>query len=538
LPADTDTESRFTIKSLADVAEIVGGGTPRASRVENFSTFDGHPWITPSDMTGFDGKFISRGRRFLTDEGLASCSARYIPSGSVLCSSRAPIGYVAIAAVPVTTNQGFRSLIPGPEVTSDYLYYVLQAIKPIAERAASGTTFAEISGRRLGELPIAVPTLARQNDITSWLDQLYAASARIIDDLTEVDSLLARADAALTEAIIQGAIMTNTDGESADESNGSGRIELNDFVPPLPDHRVPIRTLSSITLAMRYGMSRKGEQHRSSDRVPILRMGNIRNGELDLSDLQFIVDDAEAERFVLEDGDLLFNRTNSPELVGKSAAFRWDQRSVFASYLIRVKLMPEVATPEWVALWLNSTWGRRWAHSVKADGVSQSNINSRKLAMLPVPIPAITLQDGAWRSVQDCRLQIRDLADNLAATRSATEATVSQALGQAMHVTDLWAAAALTDSQPHNEEGGPMSEVPVVRGRPDRLGSRRDLVEVVQEAGGSCSPFELWQGAGYADDIDEFYDALRRCVEEGTLLERNLSRAERMIEVSNENRST
>lgn len=92
--------------TMGEVTKVVGGGTPKTNVPGNFSDEVGHVWITPADLTGYTEKYISRGRRFLTDQGLATSSAKYMPAGTVLFSSRAPIGYVAIASNPVTTNQG------------------------------------------------------------------------------------------------------------------------------------------------------------------------------------------------------------------------------------------------------------------------------------------------------------------------------------------------------------------------------------------------------------------------------------------------
>src|SRR5438093_10425910 len=106
----------WKLRPIGEVAKVVGGGTPKTNVAGNFSDESGHPWITPADLTGYQEKRISRGRRFLTDQGLAESSAKYVPKGTVLFSSRAPIGYVAIAANPVTTNQGFRSFVPSDEL--------------------------------------------------------------------------------------------------------------------------------------------------------------------------------------------------------------------------------------------------------------------------------------------------------------------------------------------------------------------------------------------------------------------------------------
>jgi type I restriction enzyme S subunit len=142
---------------------------------------------------------------------------------------------------------------------------------------------------------------------------------------------------------------------------------------------------------LEYGTSQKCVTDSTSG-VPVLRMGNIQHGQLDFGDLKYCSVDGEIIRLMLEPGDLLFNRTNSPELVGKSAVYQSDVPASFASYLIRVRFDNRAALPEFVNYWLNSAWGRAWAQLAKTDGVSQSNINGSKLALMPVLLPPIDEQ--------------------------------------------------------------------------------------------------------------------------------------------------
>ena len=142
--------------AIGDIAEIVGGSTPPTADKSNF---DGDiPWLTPKDLSGAHGRYVSHGERNLSDKGLACCSARLLPLNSVLLSSRAPIGYVAIAANQITTNQGFRSLVLKPGYDHEFLYYWLSANIEELERHASGSTFKELSGSSLKNIRIRIPS--------------------------------------------------------------------------------------------------------------------------------------------------------------------------------------------------------------------------------------------------------------------------------------------------------------------------------------------------------------------------------------------
>src|SRR5437867_3766348 len=126
-------------KSVGDIADVIGGSTPSTSDPTNF---DGDvPWLTPKDLSAPHPRYVKRGERNLSRKGFESCSAQLLPVNSVLSSSRAPIGYLAIAANPITTNQGFRSLVVNRDHDHEFLYYWLSSNVEELERHASGSTF-------------------------------------------------------------------------------------------------------------------------------------------------------------------------------------------------------------------------------------------------------------------------------------------------------------------------------------------------------------------------------------------------------------
>lgn len=156
--------------AIEDIANVVGGGTPSTCDSTNFG--GEVPWLTPRDLSRPHDRYVSQGARSLTSKGLASCSARLLPKGSVLLSTRAPIGYVAIAKNPIATNQGFQSLILTEKVLSEYMYYWLTANVPKLEAYATGSTFSELPARTLKKIKIAVPPLPEQDAIVHVLGRL------------------------------------------------------------------------------------------------------------------------------------------------------------------------------------------------------------------------------------------------------------------------------------------------------------------------------------------------------------------------------
>lgn len=173
--------------TISDLGTVVGGATPSTKKKENYEGGT-IPWITPKDLAGFSGRYISRGERNITDQGLNNCSAQLMPKHTVLFSSRAPIGYIAIASQEVCTNQGFKSVVPNKDTDYMFLYYLLKYNKDKIEKLGSGTTFKEVSGKTMRGIEVSVPeTLEEQHRIASVL----SAFDDKIEKNTEINENLA-----------------------------------------------------------------------------------------------------------------------------------------------------------------------------------------------------------------------------------------------------------------------------------------------------------------------------------------------------------
>ena len=167
---------------LKHIGEIIGGGTPKTNIDEYW---DGSiPWLTPADFSGYEEMYVASGARMITEIGLKSSSAQMLPANSVLYSSRAPIGYIAIAENPVSTNQGFKSIVPYDFTMSPYLYYCLKARTDDIIQRATGTTFKEISGSSMAETIIPLPPIDEQKRISEKAKQLLEAISAIEKSLS------------------------------------------------------------------------------------------------------------------------------------------------------------------------------------------------------------------------------------------------------------------------------------------------------------------------------------------------------------------
>lgn len=178
---------------ISEAAEVVGGGTPSTREEANFN--GDIPWITPRDLSGYPFRYISHGERDISTQGLQNSSARLLPKGCILLTTRAPVGYVAIACASVTTNQGFRSLVPRDGFLSEFIYYLLKSKTEYLKNHASGTTFGELSGTTLKSLRFLFPPLPEQRAVAHILGTM--------DDKIELNRRMNQTLEAMAQALFK-----------------------------------------------------------------------------------------------------------------------------------------------------------------------------------------------------------------------------------------------------------------------------------------------------------------------------------------------
>ena len=183
-----NADPEWTTGTISDLGAVVGGSTPSKAKPEYY-TESGIAWITPKDLSINKSKFVSHGENDITELGLKNSSAAIMPEGTVLFSSRAPIGYIAIAACEVTTNQGFKSVVPKPEIGTPFVYFFLKNTLPVIEGMASGSTFKEVSGSTMKNVPAVIPdaeTLAKFSDFCAPI----FAQQRILEEQNQSLAML------------------------------------------------------------------------------------------------------------------------------------------------------------------------------------------------------------------------------------------------------------------------------------------------------------------------------------------------------------
>ena len=436
---------------LDAVGAVIGGGTPSATDHSNFAEpGEGIPWLTPADLGGHEELYIERGLRDLSKTGLQSSSATIMPFGTVLFTSRAPIGYVAIAANPIATNQGFKSIVPYVTDCSRFVALALQAFSKAIDSIAPGTTFKEVSGKLLSAVPFPLPPLAEQHRIVAKVDELMEVMTKLEDaqaarettrarltsasfdrlrrhdtdpaefhahaqfainslpNLTACSSQLKLLRSTLLDLALRGKLSKRRlSDKPPDETLSAIRLERDAVVnslglrltkppPPImpqdepfviPDSWAWVR-LGHLALYTQYGTSSKAKV--SELGIPVLTMGNIKDGRIVRStEKRLPLDSDEFPKLLLKRFDLLYNRTNSAELVGKTGIYlEEDDCATFASYLIRIQLSISHSSPRFVNFAMNAPVFRETQivpHIKKQTG--QANVNGSVMRNMIIPLP-------------------------------------------------------------------------------------------------------------------------------------------------------
>ena len=358
-----DLPPGWTATTLGDVFEIVGGSTPRT---DNPGYWDGDiPWLTPDDLSTHQGVLVSRGRRSITAAGFASTSTHMLPKNSILFSSRAPIGYTAIAANPICTNQGFKSLIPPVGVEARYVYWYLRHATPTIRELGSGTTFRELSKKRMYAVPFVLAPTAEQR--------------RVVTAIEEHFSRLDAVDIALTVAQRRLDVLLRSALRSACEGSWATR--------PLSDI---IKSLKNGVFVSRPSAKPPG--------YPIYRISAVRPLRLRVDDIRYVspVPDG-ASAYAVEAGDILFTRySGNPSYVGAAAVVPPDGTGVLhPDKLIRVIVDRDRVLPEWIAAYVTAGTGRREVEQRLKTTAGQVGISGSQLRTVPIAVPPISYQQQA-----------------------------------------------------------------------------------------------------------------------------------------------
>ena len=395
--------------ALADVCLVVQGQSPPG---ETYNA-DG------MGLPFLQGK-AEFGETYPTAVKWCSAPTKIAQPEDVLMSIRAPVGPTNLCPAQSCIGRGLAAIRPQGDIPSKYVLYSLRATEQELRSNATGTTFEAIRGDDLRCHRIAVAPLAEQRRIVAEIETQFTRLDASVTALRRAQANLKRYRASVLKAACDGQLvpteaeLARSEGrdyepagtllesilaerrarwESREKRRGKYKEPSapdTSALPELPEGWVwaAVEQLSS---RIQYGTSNKADSDTSG--VPVLRMGNIQEGSLDFSDLKYLPSqDTEVEKTLLANGDLLFNRTNSAELVGKSAVYREGHPlACFASYLIRVSF-GEGCLPDYVCTFINSQHGRAYIGQVRSQQVGQANVNGTKLAAMTILLPPLAEQ--------------------------------------------------------------------------------------------------------------------------------------------------
>lgn len=379
--------------TIADIGEVHGGGTPPVRQAANFSEDKGIPWVTPADMSGRTGAYIRRGRRNLSEVGLSKSSARVLPAGTVIFSSRAPIGYCAVSANPITTSQGCKNVVLRPEHVPEYLMLYLRHSRAYAESLASGTTFLELSAAKMKTVAVPLPPPEEQALIVVALDYLLGRIETIKGMLhsvphmgnSETERLLSEAyDGRLTEtwrrrADAKTGVATQAGSET---STDSGAFAFEE-----------VKVTEMLAIPIQNGLSIRGQD--TPPGIRALRLSALRSMRVDLDDVRYLpIPPARATRYELAGGDVLVSRGNGTKsLVGRASLTDAPlEPTIYPDTAFRLRTDPTRVLPAWLTfVWNAPQVRRRIEHKARTTTgiwkIRQADVVDHKL-----PLPSIEEQ--------------------------------------------------------------------------------------------------------------------------------------------------
>lgn len=401
--------------TLQEAGRWQSGGTPSRRKPEYFG--GEVAWIKSGDLP--DGHVLVT-EETITQLGLRNSAAKVMPAGTIsMALYGATIGKLGLMTFQSATNQACANVIPNDQlVETPYLFYFLLSERKKFIELGQGGAQPNISQEIVRNHPFRLAPLAEQRRIIEQLEKLLVEVEHCKERMAKIPVLLKRFRQSVLAAACSGRLTADwrethypvTDIDSTLESTFTHRtsaaktarerqslIELFEQTEEEDSDTLPegwkYVSLNKICDSFDYGTSSKSLP---TGAVPVLRMGNIQGGKIDWNNLVYTSDGNEIQKYSLHGQTVLFNRTNSPELVGKTAIYRGERPAIFAGYLIRINPLPEL-DPEYLNLCLNTSYAHEFCQQVKTDGVSQSNINAKKLGRFEIPFCSLEEQQEIVR---------------------------------------------------------------------------------------------------------------------------------------------
>ena len=366
----------WNVAPLKRSFKIVGGSTPKS---EQEAYWDGALiWITPSDLSKLSSMTINDSQRKITVEGLASCGTTLVPPGSIVLSTRAPIGSLAIAGTELCTNQGCKSLVPFVETQSKFYGYLLSISTGELNIRGKGTTFLELSGDDLGAFKVGSPPREEQTAIASFLDQETSRIDTLISEKERLISLLQE----YRQALISHAVTKGLDPKAKMKDSGV------EWLGEIPEHW-ETKKLKNISPQITVGIVVEPSKYYVDDGVPALRSLNISSGSIMMENFVYISkkDNEFLSKSRLNTGDLVVVRSGQP---GTTAVIPSELNGCNCIDLIIIR-KPIDDSENYLCLFMNSDLARLQV-TLGIGGAIQQHFNVGMAQNIVVPLPPLSEQ--------------------------------------------------------------------------------------------------------------------------------------------------
>lgn len=531
----------WTWTTLGEIGLIVSGGTP-STKERQF--WDGEiPWITPADLSGYSEKYISKGKRSITTLGLNSSSAKLLPEGSIVFSSRAPIGYVAITKEPLATNQGFKNLILTKSVSSDYVYYYLSASKHIAEALANGTTFLEISGKSFSQIPIPLPPLNEQYRIVEKIEELFSdvdnteqtlrkaqkqlelyklstlknafagkltEQWRVINNLLSTEEILEQLNNKREIEYKKSLELSKSHAKDISKKTSKAALPILKKIVPLPINEYELPNIPDGWFYTRFDMITSSFDE---ERKPLSKIERERiQGTYPYYGATEIID--YINKFIF-DGEYLLIGEDGANLISKSRPLAFIVKGQFwvNNHAHIVKVDPEIII-KYLCYYFNTL-----NLSPYVSGSAQPKLNKTNLNRIPIPICSLEEQNQIVEEIESKLTTIENFQktniDNLKKTELFQKTILSKAFKGTLVRQELndTSASELIQLIQLEKDKYLIEQKEIEKTKPQILKlvqMDKSLVDILKDNVAPMDAKDLWLASPHKNNIEDFYAELKK----------------------------
>lgn len=470
--------------TLDDIGIVVSGGTPSTKEPEFWN--GDIPWITPADLSGYEEVFVSKGSRNISQVGLDYSSACLLPENSVVFSSRAPIGYVAITKNELATNQGFKNLIlPSSSVNPKYVYYYLKTVKELAENMSSGTTFLELSATKFKQIPFPLASIEEQNRIIERIEELFSQLDKSIENIDNTLKLIE----------LQ---------------------EKNILHKTFKDIDATIVRLEDVTLKITDGTHHTPKYTKNG--IHFISVKDIRDGKIDFSNTKFISEEEHKnliKRCNPEYGDVLITKSGT---IGRLAIVpKIPEFSLFVSVAL-IKIDNKKINSKFLFYYLEYFVSTL---NIKEDikGAVQKNFHLEDIREVNIPFVELKEQIQISEYIEQQINSLNELKKEVISSKKTKEKLFFKILQEAFQAkltnqlnTDT-PIEILLKNVTKEKEKYLLNQREIIKNRPKLKKMEKEnlsIIQVLEKSKKPISPKQLWENSMYSHNIEKFYSELKK----------------------------